>query len=132
MVFTGRTHEEWTYDVPGNVATYRTAARQVLTGSYDLRGRALLRDRNDATPDVTATYDSAGRVLTMDSLGGGQECSPELQLAVRSRRAACGRFWTMARAEALDYFAMRAVWARQQAVRFENQRGNGALRTVLS
>jgi RHS repeat-associated protein len=65
MIYPGGSHEDWTYDVPGNVATYRTRAGQVKTCAYDLRDRDLTCDWSDTTKDVKKTYDNAGRVLTM-------------------------------------------------------------------
>jgi RHS repeat-associated protein len=62
-----RCQEVWTYDAAGNIATYTTRAGQVKTCTYDSRNRETLCDWSDATPDVTKSYDNAGRMLTLNN-----------------------------------------------------------------
>jgi RHS repeat-associated protein len=67
LIYPDTSYEEWTYNAVGRVATYRTRAGQIRTYSYDARHRETLADWNASTPDVSTTYDAAGRVLTMNS-----------------------------------------------------------------
>jgi RHS repeat-associated protein len=67
MIYPDGSHEDWTYDAAGNVSTYTTRAGQVRTFTYDIRNREILADWSDSTPDVSKTYDAAGRLLTMSS-----------------------------------------------------------------
>jgi RHS repeat-associated protein len=60
-------HEDWTYDEVGQVQTYTTAGGQVATITRDGRNRPTLIDWSDATPDVSATYDGASRLLTLNN-----------------------------------------------------------------
>ena len=68
MSYADGSHEDWSYDAAGNLAAYRTRAGQVRAFSYDARNRATDAAWNDAaTPEVTASYDAAGRVLTLNN-----------------------------------------------------------------
>jgi RHS repeat-associated protein len=67
MVYPEQSFEQWTFDAMGNATTHSTRAGQVRTFTYDNRNRPTLSDWSDATPDVTSTYDEAGRLLTMAS-----------------------------------------------------------------
>lgn len=57
-------HENWSYDAAGRMSTMTTRAGQVATLTYDSRNRELGRNWSDTTPDITRTYDAAGRLLT--------------------------------------------------------------------
>ncbi len=61
------THDDWTYNPVGRVAAFTTAIGKTATHTYDARQRPVLKDWSDATPDVTATYDAAGRVVSLGS-----------------------------------------------------------------
>jgi YD repeat-containing protein len=67
MIYPDGSHENWTYDAAGNVATYTTRAGQAKTSTYDNLNRLTAIDWSDSTPDVTMTYDAVGRLLTMDN-----------------------------------------------------------------
>ncbi|MEY2498024.1 MAG: hypothetical protein QOD12_1580 [Verrucomicrobiota bacterium] len=67
MVYADQSWEQWTFDAVGNKITSRTRAGQIKTCTYDNRNRLTLCDWSDATPDVTNTFDGAGRLLTMAS-----------------------------------------------------------------
>jgi RHS repeat-associated protein len=69
----------WTYDANGNVKTLETPAGSstptpgdgTITHGYDRMSRLTSVDHSDTTPDVTRTYDLAGRPATMtDGVGG--------------------------------------------------------------
>ena len=63
--YPGGSFEQWTYDGNGNALTYRTRAGAIATSTYNNRNRETLRDWNDTTPDVSMSYDAAGRLLTL-------------------------------------------------------------------
>ena len=67
MTYPGGSHEDWTYDAVGNMATYTTRAGQVKTCTYDARNRDTLCNWSDTTPDVSKTYDAAGRLTELNS-----------------------------------------------------------------
>jgi YD repeat-containing protein len=67
MIYPDGSHENWTYDAAGNVATYTTRAGQVKTSTYDNLNRLTAIDWSDSTPDMTMTYDAVGRLLTMNN-----------------------------------------------------------------
>lgn len=66
-IYPDSSHENWSFDPVGNVLSFTTRAGQIRTSTFDNRNRETLTDWSDATPDVTMTYDAAGRLLTMDS-----------------------------------------------------------------
>ncbi len=62
-------YESWTFDDTADAATpmtvYRNRAAQTMSCTFDNRGRETFCDYSDtATPDVTNTYDLAGRKLS--------------------------------------------------------------------
>jgi len=59
--------EQFTYDEVGNVKTYKNRRGDIRTFTYDNRNRETLSDWSDATPDVSKTYDVAGRVTRIQS-----------------------------------------------------------------
>ncbi|MCG3146570.1 MAG: hypothetical protein PCFJNLEI_00001 [Verrucomicrobiae bacterium] len=67
LTYLGGSHEDYVYDAVGNLATYTTRAGQVRTYTYDNRNRETLADWSDSTPDVSRTYDAAGRLLTLST-----------------------------------------------------------------
>ncbi len=67
MTYPGASYEAWTYDDAGSVATYRNRTGAIKTCTVDNRGRDILCDWSDSTPDVSRTYDTTGRMLTMNS-----------------------------------------------------------------
>lgn len=67
MTYPDTSHEDWSYDAAGNRATYVTRAGQTETFTYDARSRETLADWSDATPDISHTYDAAGRMLTLNN-----------------------------------------------------------------
>lgn len=68
MTYPGGSHEDWSFDAAGRLATYTTRAGQVKTCSYDVRNRDVFCDwSGDDTPDVSRTYDAAGRLLTLNN-----------------------------------------------------------------
>jgi YD repeat-containing protein len=67
MIYPGGSQETWTYDAVGNNLTYTTRAGQVRTCTIDDRNRDIHCDWSDSTPDITKTYDAAGRVLTLST-----------------------------------------------------------------
>ncbi len=61
-------HEDWGYDAVGNAATYTTRAGQARSLTYNVRNRVTDAVWNDgSTPEVTTSYDAAGRVLTLNN-----------------------------------------------------------------
>lgn len=60
-------YEEWTFDSVGNVVLTRNRSGVTQSCTYDLRDRELSCDWSDTTPDLTRTYDAAGRLLTSDN-----------------------------------------------------------------
>lgn len=67
MLYPDASFEEWAFDADGNVTTFKTRSGQVKTNTYDERGRRISSNWSDSTPDVTATFDATGRILTTKS-----------------------------------------------------------------
>jgi RHS repeat-associated protein len=65
--YTDSSHDDWTYTPTGRLATFTAASGKVATLTYDARQRPTSLDWSDTTPDVTATYDHAGRMLTLNN-----------------------------------------------------------------
>ncbi|MDX2081740.1 MAG: DUF6531 domain-containing protein [Terrimicrobiaceae bacterium] len=65
MTYPGGSYEEWTYDGNSNMTTYRTRSSVTMTCTIDNRNRDTFCNWSDSTPDVTKTYDAAGRLLTL-------------------------------------------------------------------
>ena len=63
------THEDWSYDDVAQMLSYTTVAGQTATLARDLRDRPTLLDWSDATPDVTAGYDTRGRITNLGARG---------------------------------------------------------------
>lgn len=63
MIYPDQSFEQWTFDAVGNATAYKTRRGQTRAFAYDNRNRQTSGDWSDATPDVTNTYDAAGRVL---------------------------------------------------------------------
>lgn len=61
MNYPGGSFEAWTYDLAGNNTVYLTRAGTTMTCTFDSRDRDVLCDWSDSTPDVTRTFDAAGR-----------------------------------------------------------------------
>ncbi len=69
----------WTYDANRNTKTLetpagsstQTAGDSTITYGYDRVSRLTSVDHSDTTPDVTRTYDNAGRPATMTDGAGG-------------------------------------------------------------
>ncbi len=67
MTYPDGSYEAWTYDADGNLSIYRTRSGVTKTCTYDTRDRDTLCDWSDSTPDVTKSYDVAGRLLTLNN-----------------------------------------------------------------
>jgi RHS repeat-associated protein len=59
--------ETYTYDAVGNLTASMTRAGQIKTSTYDNRNREIGYTWSDGTPSVTKSYDSAGRLLTLNN-----------------------------------------------------------------
>jgi RHS repeat-associated protein len=59
--------ESYTYDPTGNVASYTNRAGQVRTSTYDNSNRESGFTWSEGAPEVTKTYDAAGRILTLNN-----------------------------------------------------------------
>ena len=65
MTYPDGSYESYTYDAVGNLVTYVTRAGQTKTSTFDNRNRETSYTWSDGvTPNVTRTYDAAGRLLT--------------------------------------------------------------------
>ena len=51
----------------GNPVGYTTRAGQIRTSVFDNRNREIQTNWSDFTPDITLTFDAAGRVLSEDN-----------------------------------------------------------------
>jgi YD repeat-containing protein len=67
MNYPGGSYETWTYDGNSNMTQYRTRSGVTMTCTIDNRNRDTFCDWSDITPDVSKTYDAAGRVLTISN-----------------------------------------------------------------
>ncbi|MBM3859084.1 MAG: RHS repeat-associated core domain-containing protein [Verrucomicrobia bacterium] len=67
MIYPDTSHEDYSYDAVGNLYTYRNRDGSIRTFTYDNRNRETLADWSDSTPDVSKTYDAAGRLLTLNN-----------------------------------------------------------------
>ena len=67
MNYPGGSYETWTYDGNSNMTQYRTRAGVTMSCTFDNRNRDTFCDWSDSTPDVTKTYDVAGRVLSISN-----------------------------------------------------------------
>ena len=67
MNYPGGSYEAWTYDANSNMTQYRTRSGVTMTCTIDNRNRDTFCDWSDSTPDVTKTYDAAGRVLSISN-----------------------------------------------------------------
>ena len=67
MNYPGTSYETWTYDGNSNMTQYRTRSGVTMTCTIDNRNRDTFCDWSDSTPDVTKTYDAAGRVLSISN-----------------------------------------------------------------
>lgn len=67
MTYPGGSYEEWTYDGNSNMTLYRTRSGVTMACTLDNRNRDTLCNWSDSTPDVTKTYDTAGRLLTVSN-----------------------------------------------------------------
>jgi RHS repeat-associated protein len=66
-VFHDGSAEQWSYDSAGQATTYTTVAGQVATVTRDDRHRVTALDWSDGTPDVTAAYDTRGRLVSLNN-----------------------------------------------------------------
>lgn len=62
--YPGGSTEQFGYDAVSNPVSYTTRAGQVRTSVFDSRDREIQTLWSDSTPDITRTFDAAGRVLT--------------------------------------------------------------------
>jgi RHS repeat-associated protein len=67
MNYPGGSYETWTYDGNSNMTQYRTRAGVTMSCTFDNRNRDTFCDWSDSTPDVTKTYDAAGRMLSLSN-----------------------------------------------------------------
>lgn len=67
VTYPNGTTETYGYDPAGNVQTFTTRSGQSKTSTYDIRNREIQTNWSDNTLGVTTTYDSTGRVLTMNN-----------------------------------------------------------------
>ncbi len=68
MVYPDGSRESYGFDAVGNMVSYTTRADQVKTVIYDNRNRETSSSWSDGvTPAVAMSYDTAGRLLTMQS-----------------------------------------------------------------
>lgn len=72
MIYPDQLFENSTYDAVGNLKTYTTRSGQTRTYVYDNRNREIKSSwsspyKNDFTPEISSTYDSAGRLVILKS-----------------------------------------------------------------
>jgi RHS repeat-associated protein len=67
MNYPGGSFETWTYDGNSNMTQYRTRSGVTMSCTIDNRNRDTFCNWSDSTPDVTKTYDAAGRVLSISN-----------------------------------------------------------------
>jgi RHS repeat-associated protein len=67
MLYPGGSREQYRYDAMGNPVGYTTRAGQIRTSVFDNRNREIQTNWSDSTPDITRTFDAAGRVLSEDN-----------------------------------------------------------------
>ena len=67
MLYPGGSREQYRYDAVGNPVGYRTRAGQVRTSVFDNRNREIQTNWSDSTPDITRTFDAAGRILSEEN-----------------------------------------------------------------
>lgn len=66
----GGSSQEWTYDVAGNITTYKDGAGKISTYAYD-SSNDLLTETDPLNRTTTYTYDAQGRVTSVSGPGGG-------------------------------------------------------------
>jgi YD repeat-containing protein len=69
MLYPGGSREQYRYDAVGNPVGYTTRAGQIRTSVFDNRNREIQTNWSDFTPDITLTFDAAGRVLSVKGVG---------------------------------------------------------------
>jgi YD repeat-containing protein len=62
--YPGGSFEQFGYDAVSNLISYTTRAGQVRISVFDTPDREIQTLWSDSTPDITRTFDTAGRVLT--------------------------------------------------------------------
>jgi RHS repeat-associated protein len=67
MNYPSVSYETWIYYGKSNMTQNRTRAGVTMTCTIDNRNRDTFCDWSDSTPDVTKTYDAAGRVLSVSN-----------------------------------------------------------------
>ena len=67
MLYPGGSREQYRYDAVGNPVGYTTRAGQIRTSVFDNRNREIQTNWSDSTPDITRSFDAAGRVLSEDN-----------------------------------------------------------------
>jgi RHS repeat-associated protein len=67
MLYPGGSREQYRYDAIGNPVGYTTRAGQIRTSVFDNRNREIQTNWSDSTPDITRSFDAAGRVLSEDN-----------------------------------------------------------------
>jgi RHS repeat-associated protein len=64
MLYPGGSREQYSYDAVGNPHTYTTRSGQTRTSVFDSRNRETRTDWSGNTPDITRSFDAAGRILS--------------------------------------------------------------------
>jgi RHS repeat-associated protein len=67
MLYPGGSREQYRYDAVGNAVGYTTRAGQIRTSVFDNRNREIQTNWSDSTPDITRSFDAAGRMLSEDN-----------------------------------------------------------------
>jgi RHS repeat-associated protein len=67
LIYPDNSTENWDYDKVGNLKVYTARNGATRTCTYDLRDRELTGDWSDNSLDSIKTYDSAGRLLTLNN-----------------------------------------------------------------
>lgn len=67
MLYPGGSREQYRYDAVGNPVSYTTRAGQIRSSVFDNRNREIQTLWSDSTPDITRSFDAAGRVLNEDN-----------------------------------------------------------------
>jgi RHS repeat-associated protein len=67
MLYPGGSREQYRYDAVGHPVGYTTRAGQIRTSVFDNRNREIQTNWSDSTPDITRTFDAAGRILSEDN-----------------------------------------------------------------
>jgi YD repeat-containing protein len=85
MLYPGGLREHYRYDAVGNPVCYTTRAGQIRSSVFDSRNREIQTNWSDETPDITRSFDLAGRVLSEDN-AANQVLSETTQLTAQPAR----------------------------------------------